>query len=85
MVVMLGEGWLNGLVQDTVSSDPGELMCAMDAQRPTFSCWRERIIDQLVELTPQDNLKLRADHTSQLQGVVRRAADPARASIRLAR
>jgi len=85
MVVILGEGWLNGLVQDTVSSDPRELVCDMAAQRPAFSCWRERIIDKLVELTPQYNLKNRADHTSQLKGVVRRAGDPARASIRLAR
>src|SRR5260221_6513330 len=85
MVVILGEGWLNGLVQDTVSSDPRELVCDMAAQRPAFSCWRERIIDKLVELTPQYNPKNRADHTSQLKGVVRRAGDPARAPIRLAR
>jgi hypothetical protein len=31
------------------------------------------------------NLKNRADRASQLKGVVRRAGDPARASIRLAR
>ena len=85
MVVILGEGQLNGSVQDTVASDPRELVYDMAAQRPAFSCCRERFIDKLVELTLQHNLKNRADHASQLKGVVRRAGDPARASIRLTR
>lgn len=33
MVVMLGEGWLNGLVQDTVPCDPRELVCELAAER----------------------------------------------------